>query len=93
MILYPLSCHYLSIPYPRLFCLVLLMARRTCQSQPRNVTKGPSNEKGVALQGSANMNTTLQCTVDVQDQTIGRIQNNLKGALPDTMSDSSDHLQ
>ena len=59
------------------------MARRTRQSQPRvvtNLSKEPTNEEDAMLQGSTNMNTTLQCGVGVQNQMIGHVQNNLRGA-------------
>lgn len=60
------------------------MARRTRRSQPSivaNLSKGPMNEEDTALQSrSTNTNTTLQRSVDVQDQMVGPIQNNLRGA-------------
>ncbi|KAH9987268.1 hypothetical protein BJV77DRAFT_964880 [Russula vinacea] len=65
------------------------MAHRTCQSQPRvvtNLSKEPTNEEDAMLQGSTNMNTTLQCSVGVQNQMIGHVQNNLRVSKKRTSS-------
>jgi hypothetical protein len=67
------------------------MPRHTRRSQPKNGvnhTEGPSIEDNIALQGSTDSNTTLQCALSGQNQTTGHIQG---GVSPATMSGISDH--